>query len=207
MIISRTAFTLHYGQAKPALAIWKEIMDHGKGRMDAPGMRMLTDVSGPNYTLVLELNLRSFMDFGPSSHVWSTNEKIRELYPKFTPLCLSSASELYHLQHQVGAAPEAGSIIEQMTFHMKFGQIKEGCSIWKDILEAGKESGMRSRMLTDVTGESYTLIMEQSHRSMMEYGPHMHAWMSNEKMTALYARFIPLCERSRRTLYKLEHTV
>ena len=207
MIISRNAFTLQFGQAKPAIAIWKEIMDHSKGKPESPHMRLLTDVSGPNYTLVIEVNLRSFTDFGPSSHVWSTNEKIRELYPKFTPLCLAGTHDLYYLQHQVGEAPPAGSIIEQMTFHMKFGQVKEGSAIWKQILDIGKENNLRSRMLTDVTGESYTLIMEQAHRNMMEYGPHMHAWLANEKLNELYAKFIPLCDRSRRTLFKIEHAV
>jgi hypothetical protein len=94
-----------------------------------------------------------------------------------------------------------------MTFHMKFGMIKEGCQIWRQILDIGRETGLKSRMLTDVTGESYTLIMEQSHRNMMEYGPHMHAWLTNPALKDLYAKFIPLCDRSRRTLYKIEHQV
>jgi hypothetical protein len=102
MIISRTAFTLKFGQAKPAIAIWKEIMDGSVGKINAPRMRLTTDVSGPNYYLAIELQLRSFTDFGPSSHVWSTNELIRELYPKFVPLCESAVNELYHLEHQVG---------------------------------------------------------------------------------------------------------
>jgi hypothetical protein len=137
--------------------------------------------------------------------VWLTNEKIRELYPKFIPMCDRSVSEMYRIQHQVGEEPAVGHLIEQMTFRMKFGMIQQGCDLWRQILDAGKGSGLRSRMLTDVTGESYTLIMEQSHRNMMEYGPHMAAWFSNEQMKDLYGRFIPLCDSSRRTLFKVEH--
>lgn len=207
MIISRVTFSLKFGQARPAIALWKEIMDHTRGMNEGRRLRLLTDVSGPNYVLVLEMYLRSLTELGTSSHAWLTNEKIRELYPKFHPLCDRSVSEMYHLQHQVGEEPPVGSIIEQMTFRLKFGMTKEGCDIWRRILDAGKEGGLRSRMLTDVTGESYTLIMEQSHRNMMEYGPHMSAWFSNETMKDLYARFIPLCDSSRRTLFKVEHLV
>lgn len=207
MIIARTDFKLHFGQAKPAIAIWKEIMDHSKDKPESPRMHLFTDASGPNYTLAIELHIRSFTDFGPSTHVWSTNEKIRELYPRFVPLCLGSVTELYHLEHQVGDNPAPGNIIERMTFHMKFGQIKEACAIWRKILDLQKQTGVRSRMLTDITGESYTLIMEQVHRNMMEYGPHMHAWLTNEKLKEHYAQFMPLCDRSRRTLFKLEHMV
>ena len=207
MIIARTTFNLHFGQAKPSIALWKEIMDAGKGKIDAPGMRLASDVSGPNYTLVLDLNLRSFMDFGPTSHVWGTNEKIRELYPKFLPLCSSSTSELYHVEHQVGELPPVGHINESMTFHLKFGQARAACAIWKRIMDAVKGEGGHMRLLTDVTGDSYTLILEMSYRSMMEYGPHMHAWMTNEAHKEHYAQFVPLCDRSRRTLYKVEHVV
>jgi hypothetical protein len=207
MILSRTSFQLHFGQARPAIAIWKEIMTVEFPGATKPTMRLLTDLSGPNYTLVAELGIRSFMDIAPGNHVWLTHPRIRELYPKFVPLCLSSTTEMYHIEHQVGEIPSPGNIIEQMTFRMKFGQIKEGCAIWRQILDIGKETGLKSRMLTDVTGESYTLQMEQVHRNMMEYGPHMGAWLSNDKLKELYAKFIPLCDRSRRRLYKVEHTI
>ena len=59
--------------------------------------------------------------------------------------------------------------------------------------------------MTDITGPSYTLVMEMHYRNMMEFGPKMTRWMSDEKMHEAYTRFVPLCERSCRTLYKMEH--
>src|SRR5215212_9054842 len=123
MIVSRTAFKLKFGQAKPAIAIWKEIMSAEiAGPVPKPPMRLLTDMSGPNYTLVAELHHRSFQDLAPESHVWSTNEKIRELYPKFVPLCEESRSELFHQEHQIGEPCPIGNIVERMVFHLKYGK-------------------------------------------------------------------------------------
>jgi len=49
--------------------------------------------------------------------------------------------------------------------------------------------------------------MEMHYRTLMEFGPKMQMWMSDEKLRALYARFVPLCERSARTLFRMEFCV
>lgn len=207
MIISRTAFNLHFGQAKPAIAIWKEVMDVAKTSPEAPHMRLLTDMSGPNYTLVTELHLRSFMDYGTTNHVWMSNQRIRELYPKFIPLCASSTTDLFHVEHQVGDPPSAGHIVESMRFKLRFGQAKPACAIWRKVMDMSKGNGFPMRLYTDITGDSYTMVVEMWYKSMMEYGPHQHAWMTNDQLREQYALFVPLCEGSRRTLYKVEHVV
>lgn len=208
MIISRTAFKLKFGQAKPAIAIWKEIMSvETRAAVAKPQMRMLTDMSGPNYTLVTELQLRSFTELAPESHVWSTNEKIRELYPKFVPLCEESRSELFHLEQQTGEPCPVGNIVERMAFTLKYGHAREAIAVWKEILDAAKgtHEAPPMRLLTDITGPSYTLVLEMHYRNMMNFGPKMTMWLSNEKFRELHARFVPHCERSERTLYKMEH--
>lgn len=207
MILSRTTFRLKFGQAKPAMAIWKEIMDTARDNPNARSMRLMCDLSGPNYTLVTDVHLRGFTDLGPNTHVWMTHERIRELYPKFVPMCDHSTSQLYHVEHQVGPAVEPDHIVEQMSFRLKFGQARPACAIWKRILDSGKASGFPMRMFTDITGPSYMLFMDMSYRNMMEYGPHKHYWLTNETMKEAYQEFIPLCEGSERTLYTVLHSV
>ncbi len=215
MIISRTAFKLKFGQAKPAIAIWKEILSAevnaatSVAGVTKPPMRLLTDLSGPNYTLVTELHMRGFADFGPDSHVWSTNEKIRELYPKFIPMCEDSHTDLFHLEHQIGAPCPVGNVVERMVFQLKYGQAREAIAIWKEVLNVAKAKpdALPMRLMSDLTGPSYTLVMELHYRSMMDFGPKMGMWMGDEKLHELHGKFIPLCESSVRTLYKMEHCV
>ncbi len=205
MIISRTTFRLKYGQAKPAIAIWKEILEHLKGSKEARPTRLMSDLSGQNYTLVNDIHLRGFMDIGPGTHVWLSDPRIRELYPKFVPMCESSTSEMYHIEHQVGNLQIApGSIVEQMTFRLKYGQAQQACVIWKKILDEAKNAGIHMRLFTDITGPSYTMIIDQHYGSMMEYGPHKHVWMSHEPLRELYKEFVPLADSSFRTLFHME---
>ena len=45
------------------------------------------------------------------------------------------------------------------------------------------------------------------YRNMMDFGPKMVRWVSDDKAREGYARFVPLCESSTRTLYRMEHCV
>jgi hypothetical protein len=100
MIIERNVFHLKFGKAKEAIAIWKEIMEAGKKSesLASPEMRLLSDLSGPSYTLVVELHLKSFMDMNPKQAIWATTEIFQTLYQKFIPLCESAHREYYRIE-------------------------------------------------------------------------------------------------------------
>lgn len=98
-------------------------------------------------------------------------------------------------------------IIERNEFRLKFGKAREGIAIWKEIIESGKTSGMKVpsiRLMTDISGEAYTLIVEMQLKSFTDINPKNYVWVTNEKWQELYQKFIPLCESSRRTYYTIE---
>jgi hypothetical protein len=99
MIIERNEFRLKFGKAREAIALWKELMEAGKGMGDkVPMMRLLTDISGPSYTIVTEIFLNSINDVGPKNYIWMTNEKYQEVYHKFIPLCESSDRTYFRIE-------------------------------------------------------------------------------------------------------------
>lgn len=97
MVIERNVFHLKFGKAKEALAIWKEVVEEGK-KVGGLEMRLLSDLSGPAYTIVMELHIKSFTDMNMKSAVWATTEKFRELYQQFIPLCESAHREFYKIE-------------------------------------------------------------------------------------------------------------
>ena len=99
MVIQRNAFRLKFGKAKEAIAIWKEIMEAVKtSNLQTPEMRLMSDLSGDSYTLIMELHLKSFIDLNPSQAIWATTPKFQELYEKFKPLCDSATREYYKIE-------------------------------------------------------------------------------------------------------------
>lgn len=99
MIIERNEFRLKFGKAKEAIAIWKELLDATREMGDkAPYMRMLTDLSGPAYTLILEMFLQNMTDINPKNYTWVTTPKYQELYQRFIPLCESAERTYFKVE-------------------------------------------------------------------------------------------------------------
>jgi hypothetical protein len=102
MIIERTEFRLKFGKAKEGIALWKELLEEAK-KSDSgfPSLRMLSDLSGPSYTLILEMQLKSFTNINPKNYVWVTTPKFQELYQKFIPLCDSAHRTYLNIEMEV----------------------------------------------------------------------------------------------------------
>ena len=101
MIIERNTFQLKFGKAKESIAIWKEMLEIMKNQGNHPEIRLMTDLSGKAYTLTLEMRLKSFMDIGPKTYSWMTNEATQALYQKFIPLCDSAHREYCRVEMEI----------------------------------------------------------------------------------------------------------
>lgn len=101
MIVVKNVFRLKYGQARPALAAFKEMQPLMKKHSVAKDTRVMTDLVGPAYTLVMEQIFTSLAEFeaegvkimsgGPLS------DEFRAGYQKFTPFVESGYREIYTL--------------------------------------------------------------------------------------------------------------
>ena len=97
MIVVRNVFQLKFGKAKEAVAVVKEGMAIQRRALAGVefSTRVLTDVTGPFYTLVLELtvpNLGAFESFAPrlfGDKDWQAN------YQKLAPLVKSGYREVF----------------------------------------------------------------------------------------------------------------
>jgi len=102
MIIERNEFRLKFGKAREAINIWKEILESGKkAGVKVHEIRLLTDMSGPSYSLVVEIQMTSLTDLNQKNAVWVTTEVYRNLYEKFIPLCESAHREYFTIEHSI----------------------------------------------------------------------------------------------------------
>jgi hypothetical protein len=98
-------------------------------------------------------------------------------------------------------------IIERNEFRLKFGKAREAISLWCSIIEASKEWGDKSprmRLLTDISGPAYTLVVEMFLKDLTEINPKNYFWVTHQKFQDLYQQFVPLCEYSERTYFRIE---
>ena len=113
-------------------------------------------------------------------------------------------------QNSVGLRKEnQAMIIERNVFHLKFGKAKEAKAMWVEYLDMAKKKdpALEARLLTDLTGTSYTLILELHIRSFVDITPIVVRMLGAAEWRTFYDKFIPLCETASRSLYKIESIV
>jgi len=96
-------------------------------------------------------------------------------------------------------------IIERMVFHLKFGKAKDVKALLKESkLLMTPEMQKNMRQLFDLTGPSYTFVMETTFESLTAMEKMFTEEMPNGKeWDAWYQRFIPLVEKSHREIYTI----
>ena len=99
MILVRDVFRLKFGKARDALAVWKEMAEQGRrsGAMPAPS-RILTDLVGPYYTLVMETTVKDLPAWEADMKKSMGDPALHALYQKFTPLVDSGYREIFTIQ-------------------------------------------------------------------------------------------------------------
>ncbi len=97
-------------------------------------------------------------------------------------------------------------IIEKNIFRIKFGKMKEAKTLWSEMIKALKPDGdFKLRVLTDLTGPAYTLVMELELKDFLHMNLIHEKWKSNQRVAELYQKFILVCDSSERILYNLEY--
>ena len=107
--------------------------------------------------------------------------------------------------HQISNVKLTVMFIERNVFHLKFGHSKEAVNKWKKYLEkvSADDKSIHVRLLTDLSGRGYTLVLEQIFETYAELEPSKCALVNRADWKAFYQEFILHCEFSERTLYEL----
>ncbi|MER3482691.1 MAG: hypothetical protein C4332_05615 [Meiothermus sp.] len=89
-------------------------------------------------------------------------------------------------------------------FQLRFGKAKEALPLAKEGAGLERESGYAvGRILSDVTGEYYTLVMESQFASLADFDQARANLASSPAWGDWYARFSPLVVSGRREIFRV----
>jgi hypothetical protein len=95
-------------------------------------------------------------------------------------------------------------IVVRNVFKLKFGGARESTPLWKEGVEIAGRAGFArgsARLLTDVVGPFYTLVLETTHESLGEYERAARGLMESAEWKTWYAKVVPLTEGGYREVY------
>ena len=97
MVVIRNVFQLKFGKAREAVALVKEALAIQKRALAGLDFstRLLTDVTGPNYTLVLELTMLNLATFETNTPRLFGDKEWQANYQKMVPLVESGHHDIF----------------------------------------------------------------------------------------------------------------
>lgn len=95
-------------------------------------------------------------------------------------------------------------ILVRDVFRLKFGKARDALVVWKDMGEHARRTGMpKPRILSDLVGAYYTMVMETTHADLGAWEREMRTAMDDE-WRALYQKFTPLVESGYREIFTIQ---
>jgi hypothetical protein len=96
-------------------------------------------------------------------------------------------------------------IVVRDIFELHFGRAREAIELGKELEEIERQSGQtrRGRVLTDVTGRYYTMVVESEYESLAEYEERQNTEMGAREWKEWYGRFVPLVQEGRREILRV----
>ena len=96
MVLVRDIFQLHFGKAREAIPLLKElqVLEQAAG---LAGTRLLADVTGPYYTLVAESEVSSLSELESALAAMGRDEGWRAVYARFAPLVREGRREVFRV--------------------------------------------------------------------------------------------------------------
>src|SRR5262249_1654240 len=133
------------------------------------------------------------LNFGWLQRDWRENQSSR--YSRAPPACEIT---------QQGRFP---MILVRDVFRLKFGKAREGLAVWREMSEQGRRSGAMPtppRILTDLVGPYYTLVMETTAKDLSAWEADMKKVMADPNFHTLYQKFSPLVESGHREIFTIQ---
>lgn len=98
-------------------------------------------------------------------------------------------------------------ILVRNVFHLKFGKAREAIALVKEGLAIQKKvlAGMdfSTRLLADVTGPNYTLVLELTVPDLATYEANSPKLFADKDWQAHYQKMVPLVESGHRDIYSI----
>jgi hypothetical protein len=95
MVVIRNVFQLKFGKAKEAVPLVKETVAIQKRAGAGFSSRILTDLTGPFYTVVLELTVPNLSAWEAEAPKFMADKEFQSNYQKLMPLVESGYREIF----------------------------------------------------------------------------------------------------------------
>ena len=95
-------------------------------------------------------------------------------------------------------------IVVRDVFRMKFGKAKDVKALMQESRKFMTDEELKNgRVLFDLVGPAYTMVLEFTHKNLAEFESSMAKTFNQKEWGEWYQKFIPLIEQSYREVFTI----
>jgi hypothetical protein len=204
MIQVRNVHQLKFGRIDQAVELFRKLPQAaGHSEIRLHGM---TDISGPMYTFVTETNV-------PSLALWETvrtsiyeGPGYADWFKQFQLVVESGRSELFTIEGEHGGWSTPGSLIVREVYRALKWQIRPAVGLLQryGALLVDSEVGHNPRILTDVSGDMFTVVIEIETEGLSDWEKHRRELYKRPEFQVWFAQLSSSVEKGWHEFYRLE---
>lgn len=163
MIEVRTVYQVKFGKIDQAVDLFRRLPDLLPGSVkETSHYHLLTDISGPMYTLVEEWMVPSLADWESSRGELFGHPEYAAWFKDFQLFIEQGAHQFYNLEGECQEWSRPGVIVIRQNYRARQWQIRPAVELLQRygalMVDAG--AGRRPRILTDVSGPMFQAVIE-----------------------------------------------
>ena len=206
MIQIRNLYQLKFGRVDQAVDLFRRLPEVVGAAPTDVRPHGMTDISGNMYTFVTEMSV-------PSMAVW---EGLRsslferpgydEWFKQFQLIVESGQLEMYTIEGEHGGWSRPGVVVVREVYRAHKWQIRPTVALLQryGALLVDSQVGSNPRILTDLTGQMFTAIIEIETDSLSAWESQRRAMYKRAEFQAWFAQLSSSVEKGCHEFYRLE---
>lgn len=169
---------------------------------------VLTDISGPMYTLINEFAVPSIAEFEELNRRSFTQKGFEDWFKQFQQYIEGGRREFFNVEQEYAAWDRPGMIVVRESYRAFKWQIRNAVSLLQRYggLLADRGVGQRPRILTDASGPMFTAIIEIETESMSAWETQRRSVYRQTEFQVWFTQMLTAVETGSHEFYRVEYT-
>jgi len=207
MIQSRTVYRVKFGKIDQAIALFSRLP-----KMVSPEAaeqvhyHLLSDISGPMYTLVEEVMIPGLAEWEPARELLFNHPDFADWFKEFQLYVEEGVHELYTLEGSCEEWSRPGVIVVRQVFRAHKWQIRPTVALLQRygalLVDCGV--GRRPRILTDVTGPMFQAVIEIETDGLSEWENQRRTLFRQPEFQVWFVQLNNMVQSGAHEFYRVE---
>ncbi len=208
MIQVRDTLKVRFGKIDQAVALFSGA--HPAAPFTAPQyqLNVLTDISGPMYTLINEFVAPSLGAFEAARDEAYAQPQFDEWFGQFQQFIEGGRREYFTIEGDYRPWSAAGMIVVRETYHTFKWQIETTVALLKryGALLVDHGVGHHPRVLTDASGPMFRVVIETETESMSTWERQRRSLYQQVEFEVWFNQMLTAAESGAHDFYRVEYT-